>query len=283
MSSSIFKKSVTNFYLLIFLISISILSVIIDLKYPSTNFARTVVNDFILSPIQYVVKTPSHFFYSILEETETIAQLESKIKSLEKDNKMMKMNLQRIDILKDEVARLRSIKRTLSKKFENIQIAKVIQGDVIPNKESIKIDIGSNDNIAMGQTVMGTNGLIGQIVEVALYSSKVLLITDVNSNVPAIITRTGKQVIVKGRSQDDLLEISFTDDSEIKSGDLIVTSGQAGRFIASLNIGRIVQIKMNEGERFAEVLVEPSEYIENINEVIAVSYTHLTLPTICSV
>ena len=268
MSSSIFKKSVTNFYLLLFLISLSILSIIVDLKYPSTNFARTVVNDFIVSPIQYAVKTPSSFFYSILEETETIAQLESKIESLEKDNKMMKMNLQRIDILKDEVARLRSIKRTLSKKFENIQIAKVIQGDVIPNKESIKIDIGSNDNIAMGQTVMGTNGLIGQIVEVALYSSKVLLITDVNSNVPAIITRTGKQVIVKGRSQDDLLEISFTDDSEIKSGDLIVTSGQAGRFIASLNIGRIVQIKMNEGERFAEVLVEPSEYIENINEVI---------------
>jgi rod shape-determining protein MreC len=226
------------------------------------------VNDFIVSPIQYIVRTPSNFFYSLLEETETIAQLKSKIESLEKDNKMMRMNLQKIDILEDEVSRLRSIKRSMSKKFENIQIAKVIQGDVIPNKESIKINIGSNDKIIMGQTVMGANGLIGQIVEVALYSSKVLLITDVNSNVPAIITRTGKQVIIKGRSQDDLLEISFTDDTDIKSGDLIVTSGQAGRFIASLNIGRIVQIKMNEGERFAEVLVEPSEYIENINEVI---------------
>ena len=59
--------------------------------------------------------------------------------------------------------RLRSIKRIMSKKFENIQIAKVIQGDVIPNKESIKINIGSNDNVIMGQTVMGANGLIGQI------------------------------------------------------------------------------------------------------------------------
>ena len=268
MSSSIFKKSVTNFYLLIFLIGLSILSVIVDLKYPSTNYARNVVNDFIVSPIQYLVKTPSSLFYGLLEETETIAQLESKIERLEKDNKMMKMNLQKIDILEDEVSRLRSIKRTMSKKFENIQIAKVIQVDVIPNKKSIKINIGSNDNVIMGQTVMGANGLIGQIVEVALYSSKVLLITDVNSNVPAIITRTGKQVIVKGRSQDDLLEISFTDKTDIKSGDLIVTSGQAGRFIASLNIGRIVQIEVNEGERFAQVVVEPSEYIENINEVI---------------
>ena len=268
MSSSIFKKSVTNFYLLLFLISLSILSIIVDLKYPSTNFTRTAVNDFIVSPIQYIVKTPSSFFYSLLEETETIAQLETKIERLEKDNKMMKMNLQKIDILEDEVSRLRSIKRVMSKKFENIQIAKVIQGDVIPNKESIKINIGSNDKVIKGQTVMGANGLIGQIVEVSLYSSKVLLITDINSNVPAIITRTGKQVIIKGRSQDNLLEISFTDDTDIKSGDLIVTSGQAGRFIASLNIGRIVKIEMNEGERFAEVVVEPSEYIENINEVI---------------
>ena len=271
MSSSIFKKSVTNFYLLLFLISLSILSIIVDLKYTSTNFTRTVVNDFIVSPIQYVVKTPSSFFYSLLEETETIAQLETKIERLEKDNKMMKMNLQKIDILEDEVSRLRSIKRVMSKKFENIQIAKVIQGDVIPNKESIKINIGSNDKVIKGQTVMGANGLIGQIVEVSLYSSKVLLITDINSNVPAIITRTGKQVIIKGRSQDDLLEISFTDDTDIKSGDLIVTSGQAGRFIASLNIGRIVKIEMNKGERFAEVVVEPSEYIENINEVIVTS------------
>ena len=268
MSSSIFKKSVTNFYLLLFLISLSILSIIVDLKYPSTNFTRTLVNDFIVSPIQYIVKTPSSFFYSILEETETITQLEAKIERLEKDNKMMRMNLQKIDILEDEVSRLRSIKRVMSKKFENIQIAKVIQGDVIPNKESIKINIGSNDKVIKGQTVMGANGLIGQIVEVALYSSKVLLITDINSNVPAIITRTGKQVIIKGRSQDGLLEISFTDNTDIKSGDLIVTSGQAGRFIASLNIGRIVKIEMNEGERFAEVVVEPSEYIENINEVI---------------
>ena len=274
MSSSIFKKSVTNFYLLLFLISLSVLSIVVDLKYPSTNFTRTLVNDFIVSPIQYIVKTPSSFFNSLLEETETIAQLESEIERLERDNKMMKMNLQKIDILEDEVSRLRSIKRVMSKKFENIQIAKVIQGDVIPNKESIKINIGSNDKVIKGQTVMGANGLIGQIVEVALYSSKVLLITDVNSNVPAIITRTGKQVIIKGRSQDDLLEISFTDDTDIKSGDLIVTSGQAGRFIASLNIGRIVKIDMNEGERFAEVVVEPPEYIENLNEVIVTPDEH---------
>jgi len=268
-SSAIFKKSVTNFYLLIFLISLSIISIVIDLKYPSTNNIRVIINDFIVNPIQYIVKTPSNFFYSLVEEKEAINQLRLKIDKLQEDNKVMKINLQRLDILQNEIDRLRSIKSKMTKKIENIKIAKIIQRDAIPNKESIKMSIGLKDYIKIGQTVMGTNGLVGQVVEVSMYSSKVLLITDINSNVPAIITRTGKQIIVKGRSQDDLLEISFlNNDTDVRSGDLIVTSGQAGRFIASLNIGRVIEIIRNEGERFATVIIEPSEYINNINEVI---------------
>jgi cell shape-determining protein MreC len=98
-SSPIFKKSVTNFYLLIFLVSISIISIVIDLKYPSTNYIRVIINDFIVNPIQYIVKTPTDYFYSFAEEKETINQLRLKIDKLEEDNKIMKINLQRINIL----------------------------------------------------------------------------------------------------------------------------------------------------------------------------------------
>ena len=272
MSSAIFKKSVTNFYLLILLISLSIISIVIDLKNPSANYIRVITNDFIVNPIQYIVKTPSNFFYSLIQEKETVGQLRLKIDKLEENNKVMKINLQRIDILEKEINRLRSIKSKMDKKIENIKISKITQRDAIPNKESIQMNIGSKDFIKIGQTVMGTNGLVGQVVEVSMYSSKVLLITDINSNVPAIITRTGKQIIVKGRSQDDFLEISFlNNDSDIRPGDLVVTSGHAERFIASLNIGRIIEIIRNEGERFATVIIEPSEYINNINEVIVTS------------
>jgi rod shape-determining protein MreC len=225
-----------------------------------------------VNPIQYIVKSPSNFFYIFIKERETIDQLQLKIDKLEEDNIVMKMNLQRIDILENEVSRLRSIKNEMVNKIENIKIAKITQRDVIPNKESIQMNIGSKDNIKTGQTVMGTNGLVGQVIEVSMFSSKVLLITDVDSNVPAVIARTGKQVIIKGRSQDGFLEISFLkNDADIRSGDLIVTSGQAGRFIASLNIGRVVEIIRTEGERFATIIIEPSEYMNNINEVIVSS------------
>lgn len=272
MSSPIFKKSVTNFYLLLLLITLSITSIVFDKKYPTSNNIRVAVNDYIFNPIQYTIKTPSSFINALIKEGKTIDDLEIQISKLKKENIKIKVNLQRIDVLENEVTRLRSIKSAAIKKIENIKIAKVIQRDVIPNKKSLKMNIGLKDNIKMGQTVMGVNGLIGQVVEINSFTSKVLLITDSSSNVPSLIARTGQQVIVKGESQTDMMEISFLkNEANIQKGDLIVTSGQAKRFIASIKVGRVKDIVKNEGERFSRVTLMPLENINNINEVIVTS------------
>jgi len=268
-SSSIFKKSVSNFYLLMLLISFSIASIVLDLKYSNSNYIRIVINDFLITPIQYLASTPSTFFTKFVEEKKTIEELRLQIENLQKENTAMKINLQRIDVLENEVSRLRSIKKNADFSLKNIKIAQITQMDVIPNKKSVQINIGSDYNARIGQTVMGVKGLLGQIVEVNVYTSKVLLITDIDSNVPAKIARTGQQIIIKGRSQDDMLEIPFLpSDSEIESGDLLVTSGQAKRFIPSLKIGRVVEVTRNEGERFSQVIIQPLEDINNVSEVI---------------
>ena len=231
MSTTLFKHSVTNFYLLLFFIGLSISSVVLDIKYSNSNYIRIIINDFLITPIQYLASTPSTFFSKFVEEKKTVEQLKQKIEELEKQNTAMKINL--------------------------------------PNKKSVQINIGSNYKTKVGQTVMGVNGLLGQVVEVNVYSSKVLLITDNDSNVPAKIARTGQQIIIKGRSQDNLLEVSFfPNDSEVESGDLIITSGQANRFIPSLIIGRVVEVIRNEGERFSQVIIKPLEDADKVSEVI---------------
>jgi rod shape-determining protein MreC len=268
-STTLFKQSVTNFYLLLFFIGLSISSVVLDIKYSNSNYIRIIVNDFLITPIQYLASTPSTFFSKFVEEKKTVEQLKQKIEELEKQNTAMKINLQRIDVLENEVSRLRSIKSQMDNNLKNIKIAQITQKDVIPNKKSVQINIGSNYKTRVGQTVMGVNGLLGQVVEVNVYSSKVLLITDNDSNVPAKIARTGQQIIIKGRSQDNLLEVSFfPNDSEVESGDLIITSGQANRFIPSLKIGRVVEVIRNEGERFSQVIIKPLEDADKVSEVI---------------
>ena len=272
MSSPIFKKSVTNFYLLLLLITLSIASIVFDKKHPTSNNIRVAVNDYIFNPIQFIIETPSSFINFLIMEKKTIADMEIEINKLKKENLKIKVNLQRIDVLENEVTRLRSIKAATIKKIKDIKIAAVIQRDVIPNKKSLKINIGKEDNIEMGQTVMGVNGLIGQVVEINSFTSKVLLITDSSSNVPAIIARTGQQVIIKGESQINMMEIAFLkNEADIQTGDLIITSGQAKRFIPSIKVGRVVDIIKNEGERFSRVTVLPLESIDDINEVIITS------------
>ena len=211
---------------------------------------------------------PQHSSQNSLKK-KTIEELRQKIENLEKQNTVMKINLQRIDVLENEVSRLRSIKRQIDNSLKNIKIAQITQKDVIPNKRSVQINVGSNYKTKVGQTVMGVNGILGQVVEVNVYTSKVLLITDNDSNVPAKIARTGQQIIIKGRSQDNLLEVSFLpNDSEIQSGDLIITSGQAKRFIPSLKIGRVVEVIRNEGERFSQAIIKPLEDADKVSEVI---------------
>ena len=272
MSTPIFKKSVTNFYLLLLLSILSIASIVFDKKYPSSNNIRVAVNDYLFNPIQFIIKTPSSFINTVVMERKTIDDMKIEINKLKKENIKIKANLQRIDVLENEVTRLRSIKAVAIKKIKNIKIAEVIQRDVIPNKKSLKMNIGSKDNINMGQTVMGINGLIGQVVEINSFTSKVLLITDSSSNVPAIVARTGQQVIVKGESQTNMMEIAFLkNEADVQKGDLIVTSGQAKRFIPSIKIGRVKDIVKNEGERFSRVTLMPLENINDINEVIVTS------------
>ena len=269
MSSLTFKKSVTNFYLLIFLIILSISSIVLDIKYSNSNYIRIYINDFIINPIQYLARTPSMFFSSFMIEKETIAELKEEIERLEKENISMKINLQRLDVLESQVSRLRGIRQNLDNEIKNIKIAEITETNVIPNKKSIQINVGSNYNLIVGQTVMGVNGLLGQIVEVNMYTSKVLLITDSDSNVPAKIGRTGQQIIVKGGAEDNLLEVPFLpNDSDIKTGDLIITSGQANRFIPSLKIGRVKDVIKNDGERFIQAIIDPIEKVENISEAI---------------
>ncbi|MEL0258025.1 MAG: rod shape-determining protein MreC [Gammaproteobacteria bacterium] len=269
MSSLTFKKSVTNFYLLIFLITLSISSIVLDIKYSNSNYIRIYINDFIINPIQYLARTPSMFFSSFMIEKETIAELKEEIERLEKENMSMKINLQRLDVLESQVSRLRGIRQNLDNEIKNIKIAEITETNVIPNKKSIQINVGSNYDLIVGQTVMGVNGLLGQIVEVNMYTSKVLLITDSDSNVPAKIGRTGQQIIVKGGAEDNLLEVPFLpNDSDIKTGDLIITSGQANRFIPSLKIGRVKDVIKNDGERFIQAIIDPIEKVEKISEAI---------------
>jgi cell shape-determining protein MreC len=95
-SSPIFKKSVTNFYLLLLLIILSITSIVFDKKYPTSNNIRVAVNDYVFNPIQFIIKTPSSFIDALITEKKTLADMEIEINKREnKKYKNSKSNTKR--------------------------------------------------------------------------------------------------------------------------------------------------------------------------------------------
>ena len=104
---------------------------------------------------------------------------------------------------------------------------------------SVIVNRGSKDNIELGMAVMDKSYLIGKVVEVSFTSSRVLLLSDLNSKVPVDIMPNNIQSILSGTG-DDNGTIQYTRQQELIENDAIVfTSGAGGLFKSGIPIGTI--------------------------------------------
>ena len=197
--------------------------------------------------------------------------MESKIKALEKENLKLKVKLQEYQALKDENLRLRKISKESSKISNKQTLAKVINNKAHPSKKIVSIDKGKKDGIFIGQNVLGIKGLVGQIIESSYLSSKVLLISDLSSNIPAQVTRTGEKIIIKGKDETDKLDVLFAQiNMDLKVGDAISTSGMANRFKPNIPIGKISFVDNDKERKFSIVHVTPLENVGTASELILI-------------
>ena len=110
-----------------------------------------------------------------------------------------------------------------------------------------------------------------------LLSSKVILISDLNHNIPSQITRTGEKVIVKGKNNNNELELIFVPtNTDIKIGDSISTSGMANRFKPNIPIGIVKDVINEKEKKFMKISIKPLENIGNASELILIWNTQKT-------
>jgi len=266
-----YKKSTQDFYIFLFLIILSVSTIILDNKYKQINYIRSIINDVIIYPINVISSTPKSIIELLILESQEGPDLRLEITKLQDENLNLKIKLQELQSLKDENLRLRNMAKE-SAIISNKQIlVKVISASAHPSKKIISIDKGRKEAVFEGQNVLGLKGLIGQVIEVNYLSSKVLLISDLNHNVPAQITRTGEKLIVSGMGRDDKLRVSYAPlNMDIKIGDIVATSGIANRFKLNIPIGKISDVIYNQDKNFVEAIVVPYENIGNIAELILI-------------
>lgn len=137
--------------------------------------------------------------------------------------------------------------------------AEVIGRDPTSLLQYVLVNKGSKDGVKTDMPVVSPAGLVGRIVEVNEERSKVLLLIDVSSSVPAMIQNSRADGIIEGRWQlGGRLTMKYIPQGEvIKAGDMVITSGLGGTFPKGLTIGQVTTVKQNDVEMLQEADVVP--------------------------
>ena len=225
----------------------------------------------VASPLQYVVGAPSATGL-------WLGQLFASRQSLQEDNERLKGRelllegrLQKMAALEAENMRLRALLDSTFKVAERVLVAELMEVDLEPFSQRIVINKGSRDDVFVGQPLLDANGVVGQVIHVAPFTSTAMLITDASHALPVRVNRTGLRAIAVGTGSPVRLELPHLPiNADIEVGDLLVTSGLGGRFPPGYPVATVEKIDRNAAESFAAVVAKPVAKLEQSREVLLV-------------
>jgi len=148
------------------------------------------------------------------------------------------------------------------------QAAMVIARDPFPAFGTVTISKGEADGVRKGMAVVSPQGVVGRILTTSAHSARVLLITDHNSGVDALVQRTRARGIVEG-SLDGRCSMKYLKrEEDVTVGDRIITSGLDGVFPKGLLIGEVTHVTRGTRGLLQVAEVRPAARLETLEEVL---------------
>ena len=130
---------------------------------------------------------------------------------------------------------------------------------------------GVEAGVTEGSAVIDSEGLFGQVIELGQFTSRVLLVADKDHAVPVEVNRNAVRSVAGGSGRIDRLELEFVPvTTDIKIGDLLVTSGLGGRFPRGYPVGTVQEVIIDPNVSFAVVNVLPAAQLDRSRHVLVV-------------
>jgi len=209
-----------------------------------------------------VSSTWNHYFFLVGVHDENVA-LKKRINTLSIDNQLLQEQA-------DENKRLRDL-LVFRKKFEHTMLpAEIIGRDPSGWFKTILVDKGSNDGICKDAGVITPDGVVGRVIEVGLNSAKVLLLSDVNSFVDAVVKRTQAHGMVVGRGENMCTLAYVLKTENVAPDDVIISSGINTFYPRGIIIGTVKKINKDRSGFFQSIEVQPAVDFSKLHEVLIV-------------
>ncbi|MFV1992811.1 MAG: rod shape-determining protein MreC [Acidiferrobacterales bacterium] len=222
-------------------------------------------------PVQIVAEIPSDVAESVsgLFESDEV-QTEALVK-LKTERLLLLAKLQKLQALEKENIRLRKMLESSSKVTDRAVVAELLQVHPDPFTRKIVINRGSKHGVYIGQPVIDSFGILGQVTRVNLLNSTVTLITDSSHAIPVMVNRNGLRTIIMGTGAQDTVKIPFLSSSvNVEEGDLLVSSGMGNTFPEGYPVATISKISSDPNEAFLDIEAKPLAKLNNNKEVLLI-------------
>ncbi|HVI25347.1 MAG TPA: rod shape-determining protein MreC [Xanthomonadaceae bacterium] len=226
-------------------------------------------SEVVVQPLWWLAGLPGRVGEDLRDNATTRAQLAHENRVLRNALLISGARLARLQAAAAENARLRGLLAAAQRGGLDVQLAPILDIDLDPVRQRLVLAAGARDGVETGQTVIDAGGLVGQIIAVAPRSATVLLLTDPDHAVPVVVARTGVRLVAYGEGRSDQLRLANIPlSSDIKVGDVLVTSGLGGRFPAGFPVGSVVALRPDDSRAFLIGDLRPAAQLDRGKDVL---------------
>ncbi|QHQ35498.1 rod shape-determining protein MreC [Algicella marina] len=205
---------------------------------PRVENIRIAILDRVVPNVEWSLN-PITYLNRMIGDYQTMEEVYAQNRELRRELQRMKGWREAALQLEEKNARLRALNNVRLSPRLRFVAGEVIADSGSPFRQSGLLNIGRIDGVKDGWAVVDGLGLVGRISGVGESTSRVILLTDINARVPAIMPESGQRALVSGDNTNAPL-LEFVEDTEtVRPGDRVMTSGDGGLFPADILIGTV--------------------------------------------
>ena len=263
---TIFTRGPSLLAQLILALLVSIALMVLDYRYQYLSFVRSTFST-IASPAYYVANLPSEISNWANDNIVSRGDLLDENQTLKDQLMILKAQNQRLVGLESNNARLRNLLGSARKLRGKRLIAEIIQVNTTNFAQEIMINKGASDGVYIGQAVVDSDGVMGQVNTVTQFWSRIILINDLKHAIPIKNNRNGIRAIAQGNGLNlNLMHLPSTID--VKQGDLLLSSGLGEKFPDGYPVAKVVSVSKRTDQPYLEVIAEPTANINTADHVL---------------
>jgi rod shape-determining protein MreC len=247
-------------------IFISIFLIISDYKFSYLDNLRKFTST-LISPIYFLASLPTQLYYWIDEQGTNKELLLSQNKQLKREIIELKNQTQKLSsLLLDNNKLSKLLDASYSINNQNYIFAKVTSISQSRLKKQLIINKGSRDNITVGDVAVGSDGVVGHVIQTTPFYSTILLINDPTHYIPIKNERNGIRGIGKGvASSTNQIDVMYIESKlDVLLDDIFITSSIDSKFPNGYPVGKVVHIEEHEDNPFLHIVLEPIQKTNNI-------------------